>query len=244
MLPERQPTHSFMSVSGRCTSVPGTVRVWGAVADTPQSTQTVSCGLRQRQGEETPVVGRQRVNSGSGVMLSLGVGIASARLRAERHSTTSQSPLSHTHAQQESVPTWLACTTDTAQAAHAQAQPHVTPTQFHPPHPTPHHTTPHHTTPHHTTPHHNTTQHNTILHYTTLHYTTLHYTTLHYTTLHYTTLHYTTLHTTHYTPHTTHHTPHTTTRTHHHHQSVSLEQRCFCVAYTVETMLVPCTVLA
>ena len=33
------------SVSGLCASVPGTVRVWSAVADTPQSTQTVSRGV-------------------------------------------------------------------------------------------------------------------------------------------------------------------------------------------------------
>ena len=37
-----------MSVRGLCTSVPGTARVWSAVGDTPQSTQAVSCGLRQR----------------------------------------------------------------------------------------------------------------------------------------------------------------------------------------------------
>ena len=37
-----------MSVSGLRTRVPGSVRVWSAVADTPQSTQTVSCGSRQR----------------------------------------------------------------------------------------------------------------------------------------------------------------------------------------------------
>ena len=56
-----------MGVSGLCTRVPGTVQVWSTVADTPQSTQTVSCGLRQgltrdrglekwffsRQGEES-----------------------------------------------------------------------------------------------------------------------------------------------------------------------------------------------
>ena len=47
----KQLTHrpqSQMSVSGLCTRVPGTARVWSAAADTPQSTQTVSCGLRQR----------------------------------------------------------------------------------------------------------------------------------------------------------------------------------------------------
>ena len=82
-----------MNVSGLCTSVPGTVRDGSAVADTPQSTQTVSCGLRQRLKQRlqprvfspsrvkrararespcpTPVVGRQRVTSGSGVTLSL-----------------------------------------------------------------------------------------------------------------------------------------------------------------------------
>ena len=46
----KQLTHQpqgQMSVSGLCTSAPGTVRVWSTVADTPQSTQTVSCGLRQ-----------------------------------------------------------------------------------------------------------------------------------------------------------------------------------------------------
>ena len=46
----KQLTHRSedrMSVSGLCTRVPGTVRVWCAAADTPQSTQTVSCGSRQ-----------------------------------------------------------------------------------------------------------------------------------------------------------------------------------------------------
>ena len=51
---ERQTTHS-MSVSGPCTRVPRTVRVWCAVADTPQSTQAVSCGSRQRlKGDHGP----------------------------------------------------------------------------------------------------------------------------------------------------------------------------------------------
>ena len=36
-----------MCVGGLRTSVPRTVRVWSAVVDTPHSTQTVSCGLRQ-----------------------------------------------------------------------------------------------------------------------------------------------------------------------------------------------------
>ena len=44
-----------MSVSGLRTSVPGSVRVWSAVADTPQSTQAVSCGSRQRlKGDRGP----------------------------------------------------------------------------------------------------------------------------------------------------------------------------------------------
>ena len=80
-----------MSVSGLCTRVP--VRVWSAVADTPQSNQAVSCGSRQRlKGRprpeqlfspsgvrrasalespcQAPVVGRHRVTGGSGVTLS------------------------------------------------------------------------------------------------------------------------------------------------------------------------------
>ena len=55
-------------------------------------------------------------------------GTNSARLRAERHSVTSQCPPSpksgQTHAPQESVHVYLT-RTDTAQAAHAHAQPHA-----------------------------------------------------------------------------------------------------------------------
>ena len=66
----------------------------------------------------------------------LGYGAARARHRAERSSVTSQRPLSQkecqTHVPHESVHVPLPCsTTDTAQAAHAQAQLHVTPTWFH-----------------------------------------------------------------------------------------------------------------
>ena len=38
-----------MGVSGLCTRVPGTVRVWCAAADTPLSTQAVSCGTRHKR---------------------------------------------------------------------------------------------------------------------------------------------------------------------------------------------------
>ena len=44
-----------MSVSGLRTSVPLSVRVCSAVADTPHSTQAVSCGSRQRhKGDHSP----------------------------------------------------------------------------------------------------------------------------------------------------------------------------------------------
>ena len=91
-----------MSVSGLCTSVPGTVQVWSAVALQPR-------------GYAVPLV---RGSPARGFAQS-------ETVRPHRHKKLSQA-----HAPQESVLMCLTCMTDTAQAAHAQAQPHVTPTQF------------------------------------------------------------------------------------------------------------------
>ena len=50
------PPQGQMGVSGLCTSVPGTVRVWSRVADTPQSTQTVSCAAGTHKRPQPRVV--------------------------------------------------------------------------------------------------------------------------------------------------------------------------------------------
>ena len=91
-----------MTVSGLRTSVPGSVRVWSAVADTPQSTQTVSCGSRQRlkQRPRTRVVfffsrqGEESERSGitAWLVVKRDKGSGVTLLRAVRESVTSQRP--------------------------------------------------------------------------------------------------------------------------------------------------------
>ena len=100
---------------------------------TQTSTATMSVCVRSRSGfscTTTSPTGQPEVSLCRS-------GTAGARHRAERSSVTSQNPLSqktqrHTHAPQESVHVCLTCsTTNTTQAAHAPAHPHVTPTWFH-----------------------------------------------------------------------------------------------------------------
>ena len=136
--------------------VPGTVRVWCAAADTPSSTQAVSCGTRQGltrdRGPEwrfspgtvrrasarespcpTPVVGQRKVTDGSAVTLSLREG--RRRREAPRREKQCDCTVPHVTKVSDTCTTReRACPSDrqhTAQAAHAHVQPLVTPTWFH-----------------------------------------------------------------------------------------------------------------
>ena len=122
--------------------MPGTVRVWSAVADTPQSTGCVvwdAAGTQRRPRPRvvfspgrarrasarelscpTPAAGRHRVTDGSGVTLSFREGSRPREATCGGDSVTSQSPSSRktqrqTHAPQESVHVDMARSTkDTA----------------------------------------------------------------------------------------------------------------------------------
>ena len=138
-----------VSVSGLCTRVPGTARVWSAAADTPKSTQAVSCGLRQTPGRvrrasarespcQTPEVGRQRVAGGSGVALPFRVGSRPRETkRGAKQRGLTQSPMSQkntasdTQYHKRTNKCLTSSTTDTAQDAHVHVLPLVTPTWFH-----------------------------------------------------------------------------------------------------------------
>ena len=105
-----------MSVSGLRTRVPGTVRV---AAETQTETAAQSrvfspCRVRRARAREspcqTPVVGRQRVTSGSGVMLSLGDGDRQREVsrRATQHDVTEKSKARHMHHKRACLCGWRA----------------------------------------------------------------------------------------------------------------------------------------
>ena len=108
-----------MGVSGLCTRVPGTVRVWCAAADTPQSTPGCvvwdaaethkrprpSVVFFSRQGEKSERSGitlpdtrgwSTQVTDGEWSHCPLGKAKAGARRRAVRSSVTAQSPVTKT----------------------------------------------------------------------------------------------------------------------------------------------------